>query len=97
MLLTVKKQIEESVEVKTDAYYKDFIGTPCYINQVGTLIMVRPGMVSVWEKSESSHYASQVHDIVAKGTPCTRAEFETAYRAALETIRAAVNVVVINS
>lgn len=37
MLLTVKKQIEETVEVKTTAYYRSMTGHN-FINETGELI-----------------------------------------------------------
>jgi hypothetical protein len=97
MLLTVKKQVDETVEAKTPAYYNDWIGNPCYINSHGTMTVVRKTMISIWDNPDSDHYVQQVQDVFSKGTPCTREEFETAYRATLEVIQAAVDGVLINS
>lgn len=97
MLLTVKKQVEETVELKTPAYYRDWIGNPCYINEQGTITIVRKTMVCIWDNPNSEHYTEEIQKILSDGTPCTREEFEASYRAALETIQAAVDGVAINS
>lgn len=97
MLLKVKKQIDETLEVKTPAYYREHFGAICYINEAGILVTVYSTLIAIYNPSQADHYTKQLADLVTKGKPCTRVEFDTAYRAALENIQAAVDGVVINS
>lgn len=95
MLLTIKKQIEETVEFKTPAYYKDICGH-YYINEAGQLVTVRDRLITMWDPSQI-YYQSNIEQIMNDGKPCERSEFETAYNAAMQKIQAAVDGVVINS
>lgn len=79
MLLTVKKQIEETIEVKTPAYYKDTSGY-CFISESGQLVIVRqPMMIYMWDESYNMTYRSEVERIVNQCTPCEKADFDKAY------------------
>lgn len=95
MLLTVKKQVEETVELKTPAYYKDICGH-YFINEAGQLVTVRDRLVTIWEP-EQCYYQSNIAQILNDGKPCERAEFDAAYAEALQKIQAAVDGVEINS
>jgi hypothetical protein len=95
MLLTIKKQIEETVEFKTPAYYKDVCGH-YFINESGQLVTVRDRLVTVWEP-EQCYYQSNIEQVLNEGKPCERAEFDSAYNAAIQKIQSAVDGVVINS
>jgi hypothetical protein len=95
MLLTVKKQIEETVEFKTPAYYKDICGHH-FINESEQIITVRDRLITIWEPAQS-YYQSNMEQILNDSKPCDRAEFETAYNAAMQKIKAAVDDVEINS
>lgn len=95
MLLTVKKQIEETVEFKTPAYYKDICGH-YFINESGQLVTVRDRLVTVWEP-EQMYYQSNIEQIMNDGEPCDRSEFDAAYNAVMQKIQAAVDGVEINS
>lgn len=79
MLLKVKKQIEETVEFKTPAYYKDFIGNHHYVNEEGQITTVRTKMVSMWEPSDGRHYTEEIEALLTRGEPCTKEEFDKAY------------------
>jgi hypothetical protein len=64
MLLKIKKQIEETVEVKTPAYYKDFIGNPVHINETGELITVRNKMVNMWTPENGNSYTEEIEELL---------------------------------
>lgn len=95
MQLTVKKQVSETVELKTPAYYKDICGHH-FINEAEQLITVRDRLVTIWEPTQS-HYQSNIVEILNEGKPCDRAEFDAAYNAAMQKIQSAFDGVVINS
>lgn len=95
MLLTVKKQVEETVELKTPAYYKDNCGHH-FINEAEQLITVRDRLVTIWEPGQS-YYQSSIEQILNESKPCDRAEYDAAYNAAMQKIQAAVDGVAINS
>lgn len=94
MLLTVKKQIEETVELKTPAYYKDMCGHH-FINEAGQLITVRERLITVWDP-EQSFYQSNIEQILTEGKPCEQSEFDAAYNAAIQKIQSAVGVDEVN-
>lgn len=95
MLLTVKKQVEETVELKTPAYYKDICGHH-FINEAEQLITVRDRLVTIWEPTQS-YYQSNIEQILNESKPCERSEFEAAFNAAMQKIQAAFHGVAINS
>lgn len=95
MLLKVKKQVEETLEFKTPAYYKDVCGHH-FINEAEQLITVRDRLVTIWEPTQS-YYQSNIEQILSDGKPCDRAEFDAAYNAAMQKIQSAVDGVEINS
>ena len=97
MLLTIKKQVDETLEMKTPAYYNDYLGNPAYVNDAGELIIVRNAMLLVWYPKNGDVYHKQIAELVTNGKPSTREQFETAYRTTLDNIQAAVDGVVINS
>lgn len=75
MLLTVKKQIEETMEVKTPAYYRSLTGYH-FINESGQLTTVNDRMISLWEPKDGKYYNDDVERIVSNGRPIEREEFE---------------------
>lgn len=79
MLLTVKKQIEETVELKTPAYYRDYIGNLHYINEDGQLVTVRNKMINMWEPESGSAYTEEIEALLSRGEPCSKEEFDKAY------------------
>jgi hypothetical protein len=79
MLLTVKKQVEETVEFETPVYYKDWIGNFHHINETGQLTTVRQKMINMWEPEHTTHYTEAIEEILRRGEPCTKEEFEKAY------------------
>jgi hypothetical protein len=97
MLLTVKKQIEETVEFKSPAYYKDTIGNLHYINEAGQLTTVRRKMINMWEPEDGKIYNEAVEELWTWGTPCTKEEFDEAYTETLEKMNEAVGLVEVNS
>ena len=97
MLLTVKKQIEETVELKTPAYYKDFIGDLFYINETGQLVKVNPRMILTWAPEDGTYYNETVEELLRRGEPCTKEEFEKAYTEVIGKLDKAVSAVGINS
>lgn len=97
MLLTVKKQIEETAELKTPAYYKDWIGNFHFINEAGQLISTRKKMITIWDPQSGKAYTEEIETLLRNGNPCAKEDFEKAYKETIETIQAAVDGVVINS
>lgn len=93
MLLTVKKQIEETVELKTPAYYKDFIGTFHHINEAGQLISIRQRMISTWGPEDGRHYTEEIESLLGRGEPCTKDEFDKAYASVMAKLNIAAGAV----
>ena len=75
MLLTVKKQIEETLEVKTPAYYRSLTGYH-FINKSGQLTTINDRMISMWEPKDGKYYNDDVERIVSNGKPIEKEEFE---------------------
>lgn len=96
MLLTVKKQIEETVELKTPAYYKNIFGH-YFISENGAMVAVKKHMVFVWDQSYGHVYAEAIEEMLRVGELCDRAEFDAAYSAAMQKIQSVVDGVEINS
>jgi len=96
MLLTVKKQIEETVEVKTPAYYKTSSGHS-YINENGQLTNVRERIIFMWEPSQGKFYTDDIEELLRRGEPCTKEEFDAAFVEAMDKMKAAVGLVEVNS
>jgi hypothetical protein len=92
MLLTVKKHVEETVELKTPAYYKDDLGNFFFINEVGELIKVNPRMILEWGPDDGRFYNESIEELMRRGEPCTKKEFEKAYAQALAKFENAVTV-----
>jgi hypothetical protein len=97
MLLKVKKEIEETVELKTPAYYKDYIGNPVYINKSGEVITVRNRMISIWTPEDGAHYTEEIEKVLQQGTPCSKDEFDKAYVETMDKLNVAVGMALINS
>lgn len=96
MLLTVNKQIEETLEVKTPCYYKSLSGYH-HINESGQLITVRDRIIFMWEPSQGRFYTEEVEKMVRDGESCTRQEFEKAYAEVAEKLGMAAGLVTVNS
>lgn len=96
MLLTVKKQIEETLEVKTPCYYRSLTGIH-YINEGGQLVSVSMRMVSIWSPADGKYYNDDVERLVRDGKPCTKEEFEKKYNEAMAEMNAAVGLMEVNS
>lgn len=92
MLLKVKKQIEETMEVKTPAYYKDIIGNIHYINEEGRLITVRTKMVNIWEPKDGYTYNQQIESLANSAKSCTKEEFDKAYAEAISHFESVIGV-----
>lgn len=93
MLLTVKKQVEETVELKTPAYYKDtMLGNLHYINPNGEITTVRKRMVNMWCPDDGKAYTDEINDIMQRGEPVTKEEFDTAYAEVMSKFEKAVTV-----
>lgn len=97
MLLTVKKQIEETVEVKTPAYYKNYLGNLHHINEIGQLTVVRKQMIHVWDADHGKTYTDAIAELIHEGQPCTKDEFDQAFTEAMGRLKAAVGLVEVNS
>lgn len=96
MLLTVQKQVVETMEVKTPAYYKSIYGH-YYINDDGVLIAAKKAMVYMWDQTYGKVYTDAIAEILRESQPCERSEFDAAYAETLQRIQAAVDGVEINS
>lgn len=83
MLITVNKQVEETVEVSLPAYFKDMFGHFC-INIDESVIQIYAAQITVW-KARSAGAKDAILSIV-KGTPISQEEFEQAYDETMATI-----------
>lgn len=92
MLLTVKKQVEETVELKTPSYYRGLTGHH-FINESGVLISVNSRMVSMWSPADGKYHVEEIERMLRNGTPCEKEEFDKAYMGATQEIQSAVNAV----
>ena len=81
MLLTIKKQIEETIEVKSPANYKDWLGQFHFINEASQLIIVRRNMINVWGLEDGKVHTEAIEELSRRGEPCTKEEFDNAYSA----------------
>ena len=86
---------EMIIDVVAPAYLKSF-ATYGYVTEEGKLIQVSARLVAWWDLNKDCATYT-VTDLLRDGQPCSAEEFETAYRATLETIQAAVDAVVVNS
>lgn len=93
MLLKVKKQVVETVEFKTPAYYKDFIGDLFYVNEAGPLVKVNPRMILTWAPEDGSYYDDTIEELLRRGEPCTKEEFDKAYAEVVSKLDKAVGAV----
>lgn len=84
MVITVKKQVQETVEVQTSTYYKDNYSHH-YINDKGILMTVRKTQITIWEPS-SCMYESNIQEVITKGELSDSEEFDNAYSVAMNTI-----------
>jgi len=96
MLLAVKKQIEETVEVKTPAYYKNYLGNLYYINEAGELTVVRKQMIHVWDADHGKVYTDAIAELLKEGRPCAKEEFDQAFTEAMGKLKTAVGLVEVN-
>jgi uncharacterized protein (DUF427 family) len=96
MLLKVKKQIEETLEVKTPCYYKGLTGY-YHINEAGQFIQVGDRMICQWSPTDGHHHTEQIERMLQYAKPCTKEEFDKAYAETMDRFNAAVGSVVINS
>ncbi len=78
MLLTVKKQIEDTMEVNTPCYYKDNTGH-YFINESGQLIVARQTMTYMWDSSYGHIYNEEIERVIRECTPCEKQEFDKKY------------------
>jgi uncharacterized protein (DUF427 family) len=96
MLLTVKKQIEETVEVKTPCCYKGLTGY-YHINEANEVIQVSERMVSMWGQSHGHHQVEQIERMLKYSEPCTKEEFDKVYAEIMAKFNAAVGLTEVNS
>lgn len=95
MLLTVKKQTEETLEVKTPCYYKTVTGYH-FITETG-LVSAGSRMISMWGRNDGKYFNEEVERIVNNGKPCNKEEYEKAYAKILNEMNLAVGLAEINS
>jgi hypothetical protein len=96
MLLTVKKQIEETLEVKTPCYYRGLTGFS-HINEAGEFTQVSSRMINMWMPSDGKYHADQIENMLTYSKPCTKEEFDTAFVEAMDKMKVAVGLVEVNS
>lgn len=89
MTITVQKQVEETLEVKTPCYYKGLTGYH-FINQAGQLITVSDRMITLWEAKDGKYRNEDIERIVRTGQPCSKEAFDLKYAEALAKLEAAV-------
>lgn len=93
MLLTVKKQVEETLEVKTPCYYKYDLLQKHYFITGDQIIVVSCKMIYVWGPDMGKAYTDEIMYALDNGQECSKEEFDKAYAAALQKFEAAVDVV----
>lgn len=84
MLIEIKKQTTEAIEIKTPYYCK---GNTFYhqITEKGDLINVNGRQISVWE-AENIFNKSSVREALENSVECSREEFNQAFRDAAKKI-----------
>jgi len=75
MLLTVKKEIEETVEVKTPCWMVNGYGWYAHITEGGDLIQIYGGSISLMDASDP-FTAKDIAKIASTYNSCTEAEFK---------------------
>ena len=75
MLITVKKEVEETIEVKTPCWLTTHNGSYYHITAEGDLIHVANGLIVLWEK-ESEATSEEIHKAVTTGYSCTEEKFK---------------------
>jgi len=88
MLLTVKKQVEETLEIKTPCYYKSPTGYH-HINDYGDLIQASERMINMWSPSDGKYLNEAIQQMLNYSKPCTKEEFDKAYAEAMAKMNAA--------
>lgn len=82
MQITIQKQVEETLEVKTPCYYKVVSGYQ-HINERGQIVTVYSSMIALSEPSKDRYYTDDVRRMLQHGIPCSKEAFEKAYTEAM--------------
>lgn len=77
MLIEVKSETIEMVEVKTPCYYKTKNAFH-FINDQGVLISVRNGQITSWYP-ETPFYNSSIKEVIKEGALSEADEFDAAF------------------
>lgn len=97
MLLTVKKQIGETLEVKTPAYYKTELLHKHYFLSDNHILVVSKSMVYCWKEDMGRSYHDEISYVLDNGQECTKEEFDVAFVEALGKMKAAAGLLEVNS
>ena len=75
MLITIKKEVEETVEVKTPCWLVSRYGMYAHVTENGDLIMVSKGYVS-FEDADAPSTKRKIAEISQAYHSCTEMEFK---------------------
>ena len=87
MLLTVKKQVQvdETIEIKCPAYYKDCYGFYYHVTDNSKIIRLSHCLIVVWDLSDK-HSQSVLADML-KGEEIESTEFNEIFETTMESIK----------
>lgn len=86
MLITVKKEVEETIEVRTPCWMADQSGRHYHITEAGDLIYVGNGLIVLWDK-DSFGIKEEIRKAFTVGHGCTEAQFKEALDKQLNNIQ----------
>lgn len=89
MLLTIKKEIEETIAVETPAYFKDNVTHYLYRISEYEIMQVGDNLIAITRKGEEK-FESNVAKVI-EFLPSTEAEFTNTLNAILTTINILTN------
>jgi hypothetical protein len=77
MLLTIKKEVEETVEVKTPCWLVSSYGMYAHITETGDLIQVCKGYISLMDANDPSTQR-KIAEVSQKYNSCSEMQFKEA-------------------
>jgi hypothetical protein len=78
MLITVKKEVEETIEVNAPCWLRDkYSDKLTHITSDGGIVIINKGLVALFEAGES-FTNENIHQAISAGVPTTELEFRNA-------------------
>lgn len=91
MLITVKKEIEETMDVKAPCFLKSkFSDKYCHITEQGHLVIVNQGLVTVFKYGER-FTAENICTALKESEPCLAEEFKQVFNSEIIKLQAVVH------